>query len=241
MKSIKITGFCLVAMTMLVVSMVAAGTASAAPHWLVCLKENTGTTTTKWNSSQCTTAAPSGGWEWSELKNTELPVVTHGTLTLEDEISSGTTVAVTCSGNDTGRITGPKTGKVETITGITCAKGENCGTLDKNAEPVHLPWNTELYETEGAIRLAIKSSGAGKPGWEVECTVAGIKKKDECTSEGGNAVLENKATPSLLVLITFSKPNNPKAECSLTKALTGDVLGTIALLLTSGQALAVSK
>ncbi len=231
----KIVGLCFV--SVFVVSMVAAGTASAAPYWLVCLPATSGSTATKYSEHQCVKAEAGGGWEWSELENTELPVKARSTLTLEDEVVAGTTAAVACSGVEEGTIGPGRTGTITGISEIKCEKGENCSTLEKNAEPVNLPWATELYETEGTIRIALLNSSEGAPGWKVECSIGGIKEKDECTSEGANAAAENKTTPGLLVSVAFPKPNDPKATCTLTKKETGDVLGSSAISLVNGEGL----
>jgi hypothetical protein len=242
MRFIRIAGLCLAAV--FVMSMVAAGTASAAPHWLVCLPEHSGTTTTKWNSHQCETAAPGGGWEWSEPTHTEA-TVTQGSLKLESKSIIGE-VVVKCSGTDTGWI-GPKgTDQTTTVKTAKCEAGENCEKVESNAVAVNLPWNSELKETEGKIHDTIRNGGAkGEPGWEVTCKVLGKDETNICTSNAGLVVLENKDTPgnlaALLVLANFINPNKPKAECTATGKETGNVSGSIAVLLASGWALEVSK
>jgi hypothetical protein len=242
-KSITTAGLCLVAM--LVVSMVAAGSASAAPHWLVCLPEHENTTTTKWESHQCKIAKEHGGWEWSELKGTEA-AVGRASLSLSDTVL-GTTVLVDCTGELKGSV-GP--GKYDRVTevpeaSIHCVAGENCEDLEEAARPVDLPWQTELFETENTIRDRLSSGGNGAPGWKVKCKVPILgPTADTCTSEEGSTLQENKVTKGvegeLLVLGDFeSKTRN--AKCTVTKEETGKVRGTVALLLANGWALAVSK
>jgi hypothetical protein len=241
MKSVRIAGLCLAAM--FVMSMVAAGTASAAPHWLVCLAGTEKVLPTKYSNHQCETAVSGneGKWEWSEPQHTE-KVVSHASLTLASE-ELGVTVKVECVGKDEGWI-GPKgTGETTAITVENCKAGTNCEKLEKAPEPVHLPWNSELLETEGKIHATVRNSGAGNPGWRAACKVIlkGVV-ENECTSNEGLLVLENKDTPgngaALLVLGVFT--NKPRATCSHASE-GGEVLGSTAFLLASEWALRATK
>jgi hypothetical protein len=237
MKSVRIAGLCLAAM--FVMSMVAAGTASAAPHWLVCLAW-INSPTRYGGSGQCEKAEAGGSWEWSEPKTTE-KTVTHGSLKLEAKSIIGE-VEVKCSGSDEGWI-GPN-GKDETTEVVTekCEAGTNCEKVESPAKAVDLPWNSELKETEGKIHDTIRTGGNGEPGWKVTCKVLGKNEENICKSESGLVVLENKNTPgngaALLVLANFINPK--KANCTATGNGTGEVTGSIATLLASGRALRVS-
>ncbi len=248
---IKIVGLCLA--SMLVMGMALTATASAAPHWLVCLPFTTGSTATRYETHQCKTAGREGGWEWSELKGTE-KVVSNGTLTLTDtKISSllGGPVTVQCSGTDEGTI-GPKnldvtTGIKVTACNIVSGKEGGCKKLVKNAEPVGLPWQTEVFETEGTLRDKLTEDGKGQPGWDVDCETAIGSLEDTCKTEAkkeGTTLLENKSTPGvegeLLVLATFEKKSG-KAECSVGGKEAGEVIGSLANLLANGWGLRVSK
>lgn len=244
MKSITTAGLCLVAM--LVVSMVAAASASAAPHWLVCLPFTTGSTATRYTEHQCKTASGSGGWEWSELKGTE-KVIGRASLSLADTVAT-VKVLVDCTGELEGSV-GP--GKYDRITAIPaasihCVAGTNCEKLEGNAEPRNLPWQTELFETENTIRDLITNGKTGReaPGWRVICKTFAGRIEDECNNETGSTLQENKLTKGvegeLLVLGDFeSKTAN--ANCTASGGATGEVRGTVALLLSSGWGLRVSK
>ncbi len=242
MRFIRIAGFCLAAV--FVMSMVAAGTASAAPHWLVCLPSHTESTATKWSSEQCSKAEASGKWEWSEPKTTEA-TRTAGSLKLEAKSIIGE-VEVKCSGLDTGWIGPNGTDQTTTVTTDKCEPGTNCEKIEGSGGAVarNLPWNSELKETEGTIHDTIRNGGNGEPGWEVTCKVLGKNETNVCTGPG-LVVLENKNTPgnlaALLVLANFINPNKPKANCTGTGKETGNVSGSIAILLASGRALRVSK
>ncbi len=240
MKSVRIAGLCLAAM--FVMSMVAAGTASAALHWLVC---SAGTTSTRYTTSQCETASASGEWNWSEVAGTEatrtqgsLVLLTHGVPIVGE-------VEVKCSGTDEGSVGPGNLSRTTAIPSIKCEKGKNCETLVSGAEPVGLPWNSELRETEGVIRGTIRK-GAGstsEPGWRAACKVLGVTEENTCTTEEGLVTLSNDNTPGtvgpLLVLADFLHPNKPEAKCTV-KGTTGDVLGGISILLLNGRGLRVS-
>ncbi len=234
----KIAGLYLVAV--FVMSMVAAGTSSAAPHWSVCLPSHAGSTATKWSSEQCSTAASGGSWEWSELKTTEA-VRTAESLKLEAKSAIGE-VEIKCAILDTGWI-GPKgTDQTTTITTDKCEAGTNCEKVE-GITFFHLPWNSELKETEGGIHDTIRNGGNGEPGWEMACKVLGKIEENTCASEKGLVVLENKNTPgglaALLVLANFINPNKPKANCTATGSETGNVSGSTAISLSSGRGLRV--
>ncbi len=248
MKFIRIAGLCLAAM--FVMSMVAAGTASAAPHWLVCLPWTN--SPTRYATHQCKEASGGGEWEWSELKGTEAVVGVGTTITLRDKNATGGSTAVQCSGTQEGSV-GP--GNFDRVTKVT-VKAENCKRVENTlcesvveVKAVNLPWQTELYETESKIFDRINTVGtAGKePGWAVTCKTLLGNKTDTCEAEGTgkeeSLLLENKVTKGteaeLLVLATFAKKN--KAKCSEGGAKEGEVEGSVANLLTNGWALQVTK
>jgi hypothetical protein len=250
MKLLRTAGLCLVAM--LVMSMVAAGTASAAPHWLVCLPEHSGTTTTKWSSSQCTGVGT--GWEWSELKGTEAGRVVNQTLTLKDLSIAGVATEIQCApGTSEGEgFVGPgKFGKItkakikEPKTNCTRIAGACLAGDVEVVEGIHLPWQTELIEAAGKILSVLVGGGAEKtePGWKITCKTATGKITDECESEPGKEeelLLANVATGTeLLVLGTFEKLH--KAKCTLSNANpSGEVEGSVAILVV-GRGLRVSS
>ncbi len=225
MKHLKIAGLCLVAM--LVMSMAAAATASAAPVWEQC-RENAGTGT-KWSDNGCKTASPTGKWEWKELTTTE-KVKSSATLQLADiKVPLVGRVEVHCSGEDIGVI-GP--GKFDKITeipqaSIKCTAGENCQEF-KKVEPRNLPWQTELFETEGKIRDAIQEDGKGAPGWKVTCRVLGIEKGDECTNKTGTTAVATEASGSILLVLATFDTKSGKAKCEVGGAESGEVLGPVA-------------
>jgi hypothetical protein len=238
MKSIKIAGLCLVAM--FAVSMVAAGTASAAPHWLVCLPWTN--SPTRYSTHQCKEAASGGSWEWSELNGTEAARA-FATLKLKD-LKLG--VEVICTGEGNGSVGPKKLDRIVEIVNISCVKGAGCEKLEGNAKPLNLPWQTELAEVpagSGKIRDNIVAENKKGAGWAVTCKVAGIKDTDECTTEEGSVGVSNVWTHGvegeLLVLGDFES-ESPKANCSLGGAKEGEVAGTVALLLVNNWGLRVS-
>ncbi len=239
MRSIRIAGLCLAAV--FVMSMVAAGTASAAPHWLVCLQWTS--SPTKYQTSQCEKGEADGGWEWSEPKTTEA-VRTAASLKLEAKSIIGE-VEIKCAILGTGWIGRNGTDQITTWAIDKCEPGTNCEKIEGTSSAVHLPWNTELKETEGLIHDTIRNGGHGEPGWTSTCKVLGKNETNTCTNEGELVVLENKNTPgnlaALLVLANYINPNKPKANCTSTGTGTGNVSGSTAILLASGRALRASK
>jgi hypothetical protein len=240
MGFMRIAGLCFVAV--FVMSMVAAGTASAAPHWLVCLPATSGSTATKWSGEQCSTTASGGSWEWSEPKTTEA-VRSEGTLTLAVERPFRSTLEIKCVFRDIGWI-GPN--GTDQITAFNAGKCENlsgCGKLEK-LEWRNFPWNSELKETEGKIYDAIRGNGTGELAWEIACKGVDEIIEIECRAERWLLALENRNTPgnlaALLVLAGFVNPNKPKENCTNGKEV-GNVSGSAAILLASGRGLRVSK
>ncbi len=240
MKFVKIAGLCLA--SMLVMGMALTGTASAAPHWLVCLAAHSGTTTTKWEDAQCSKALSTGSFEWSELTSTE-EARTKGSLLLKDT-SSLIKSEVECSGESIGSVGPTKYGRINEIkvSPSQCRGIKNCTTVEK-IEAKHLPWQTELYESEkGVILEALSNTGNGEPGWEVECLVGSNKVLDECLQEAGkpeSILVKDQATGTeLLVLGTFQHLR--KAKCSTGGKESGEVVGSLAGLII-GKGLLVSS
>jgi hypothetical protein len=185
-KRIGIVGFCLTAMLM--VGMAPAGNASAAGAlWLLCLK---GSGLTKYSSSTCLTASSSGEWQSEGIKSGQTVTVKlslAATLVLRDTKTSLGESEVQCyekgfrggavlEGEGKGKITSFEVEKPkENCRGVKACEKEGI----EEVKGVHLPWNIEL---EGnATKIA--NSGAGEPGWEVKCKVAGIPLTDTCESE----------------------------------------------------------
>jgi len=227
--------------------MVAAVSASAeVPAWEHCTKGVVGSAPpTKYESNQCSTINNSTGeWNWREVNGTE-KVISHGSLLLRDKKITvfDIPVAVSCSGKDEGSDGPGKFDRITAITEIQCSNVENCeGTV--TAEPLHLPWQTELVLEGGENRDKIVNSGAGTPGWAVTCMVKKIKSTDECTNATGSTKVENKHTPGvtgeLLVLADFEGKTGP-AECTLgAEKGTGEVLGTVAILQANGWGLQIN-
>jgi hypothetical protein len=247
---VKIAGLCLA--VVFVVSAALTSTASAA-HWLVCLEAATGSAATRWETSQCSTAVAGGAWEWSELDDTEPVKVITQTLTLTDTkvpvVGSTTAICAPGSGEGAGSIGPGAFDRVNTFTIKEPAKncrgtgGCKVGGIEA-VNAVNMPWQTELIEIEGKISDIITGTNNGEPGWEIKCEdILGGKIADLCFTAGpGKAErtgLLNVATGAeLLVLGTFEKAN--KTNCTQGGAGSGEVGGSLALLLTSGAALRAS-
>ncbi len=252
MKHLKIAGLCLAAM--FVMSMAISSTASAAGVWEQCSE---GGSATKYTEHQCLKAEGSGKWQWNEVKNTEPIRILAMTLTLSDEKTLLGVSTVRCGHpaeleeavgsvgpGGKGRITVAhvKEPKKECEAVKVCKAGE----VNKVAG-VDLPWQTELFLTEGKLQTHIEGTGNGEPGWEVECNTIGGDKTDICKQEAGKPetlTLENVKSKnaageeSLLVLATFLKKF--KADCSEGGKESGVVSGQLAILKENGWGLRVS-
>lgn len=228
MKSVRIAGLCLVSMLALSsLSMVTAGSASAIARWLQCRTATGGEPPTEYTNADCAVAQRGGGWQWRELLNTE-QILTFGTLELKDTKTTLGESAVVCGGTDNGWI---GVLNKDFITSIS-VKASNCKAVKvcENVEGIearNLPWQTELFETEGKVRDAIRNSGAGNPGWKVTCKAPIIgSTTDECTSNEGNTAIEE-LSGNLSLDFRFQGEKSGKATCSKGGAGSGLVEGTV--------------
>ncbi len=250
MKHLKVAGLCLV--SMLMVSMALAGTASAQPLWLACLSGTANQAPTKYTTNQCSTAnQTTGTFQWNEVSGTDKVTILAMSLRLTDEKATGGKSTIKCNhislggegivgpGNK-GKITVAKAPKPKT----ECERVEGgckAGEVEK-VEGVHLPWQTELYETEGQAQTRIEADGNGEPGWEVECNSLLGLEKDLCETEGPAndevvTLLNVNTSGVLLVLGKFLVLR--RAKCSQGGAKAGLVLGQLAILLASGAGLRI--
>jgi hypothetical protein len=247
MKHLKIAGLCLV--SMFVMSMALAGTASALPAllWLLCLENATGTLT-KYSSNQCTKAEAAGKWQSLGLPSggSDTVRLLAFSLRLADTGLGGATVECPDFGTGWGLIN--ETNKLVTkVAESNNPAGEGCKLLKTSVgcpeinkvtkiNGVNLPWTSELTETEGKYLSTITKTGNGKPpGWAVTCNNI----TDTCEEEAGKPELafvgQGVTKEVLLVLLSFE--TRTKAKCSIGGAKAGEVGGLIAILLWEGNGL----
>jgi len=116
----------------------------------------------------------------------------------EDEITNVTFVQAACV----------KAAKAENLKFEEVANA--CEKVEKVAA-VDLPWKTLLVKNGAAFEDEILTSGAGEPGYLVECKVAGLNVDDTCLSRAGHpptVVVENlseEESGRLLVTTLFLK------------------------------------
>jgi len=228
---------------MLVMGMAVTGSASAALLWLVCLK---GSGLTKYSNSKCLEASAGGEWQSVGVPSGASITVKISVLSIllsDEKVPIVGKVVVKCANAGSrgeGLIEQEGKGKVRVAEYVepekNCSGEENCTKVKKVAGR-HLPWSTEVFTTEGKNLTKIVNSGAGEPGWEVECEVLGITKADECVTEGAGkeeqVLLKNVVSATeLLVAGLFAELH--KAKCSLGGAGSGLVKGLIAILLPGG-------
>jgi hypothetical protein len=140
-----------------------------------------------------------------------------GGLKLEDAKSGE---AVECKVTDEGKIGVEGKGEVTTISASECKALKLCEEGTVTVKAVHLPWKTQLKETEGNIRDTDSGSG-GAPGWQLECHVIGIKLTDECTGESSGAI-ENVSGGVDVIMESKSAHLN----CSIGGTEAGVIAGT---------------
>jgi hypothetical protein len=203
MRFIRIAGLCLVALAAM--AMATAATASAAPVWEL---------------------------NGAEVKGTE-KVMASATLRLFDTKTAAGESEVECSGTTTGTIGPGKFDRVESVTVSSCKAVKVCETsFEPKAKAVNLPWQTELFETEGKVRNKITEvAGKGEPGWAVTCKVI-IEKTDTCTTETGKegSTLETNEATHGYVLGAFERKTSGKAKCSEGGKESGEVEGIVTTL-----------
>jgi hypothetical protein len=243
MRRLAFAALCFV--SMLVMSMAAAGTASAALLWLLCL-EGSISSNTKYEDSSCTKALSTGKWESVAIGSKSDTVrLLAFSLLLKDAVA-GTTVHCPDSGTGTGLVEGNKliireakisnpVGEGCTLEGkfLTCKETANL----KGIHAVNLPWTTEMFETEKKVLAQVKAN-TGKAGWAVECGTS----TDICEEESGKpefTELVNGVTNKvLLVLARFESKG--LGDCTVGGKASGLVGGLIAILLWNGSGLSIA-
>ena len=248
-KSLKIVGLCLA--SMLVMGMALAGNAAAALLWLVCLK---GSGLTKYSSSKCSEASSTGEWQSLGVPSgKEITVkILVISLLLKDSNTAIKSVVANCPNEGSigeGVIKANGEGEIRAA-GYTAAGAKKCKDEEGHCpeftkvEGRNLPWITNIEEgPEGKMLTTIKPHAGGKqPGWAITCKDI-IEITDECTAakegEEEKARLVNTVSSGeLLVLSLFEEKS--KAECTQSKEKTGEVKGTVAVLLPGG-ALSINK
>jgi len=195
---------------------------------------------------------------------TELVNTTTGELLLED---TALKADVLCSGVFDGWVgpssldfisevlslaePGVATGTPLSGPGITCEAQSTCASTPAPLVwPVNLPWETEveLMEDEGKIYFVdLITSKIGEVGYELECTVLGVKSTDECKATTAASQLTLSPVGGSVVLLgEFSEAFTLLAEAKLGKCTfaggeTGEVEGGGAFGMVGGGELTVSS
>jgi hypothetical protein len=182
MKHLKIAGLCLAAIYAL--SVATAATATAAPVWEACATEKAASAATKYTSDACTETSGSGRWAWQEVPaNAPVTIgIRAETLTLKDTKTTGGESEISCVDEGAGKA-GGSVATIETATVSGCHVGKGLCEKVESAKAVHLPWKTELFETEKKAEQTLSGDGAGEPGLSVECHTLLGTKTDTCEKE----------------------------------------------------------
>ena len=123
---------------------------------------------------------------------------------------------------------------------LECTNVENCEKGE--VVPVDLPWDTILYLMEnGSFLDLIYNGGKGEPGYEVACTVLGIKVEEKCVDET-SAVVENMSSEALLGTFSVADQTEEKLEqeCKGTAQIAA-LEGIGSLTLNNGESLTASE
>jgi hypothetical protein len=222
----------MVAVAMLTIGVFAAASASAL-EWQErkCEKVTEG----GFINSACTEEGL-GEFEWGAWKAISSPLATtsEGTLILEDTKAAFGPSRIECEGSDEGTV-GP--GTADELTKATATKCKvlsgACSEGSAVAHAVHLPWKTKLEVINGEVRDKIESSGAGEPGWNVECTAI-FKVEDTCT---GTTTTGIKNVSTGVDAIFDAK--SAHANCTQGGAGSGVVEGTDHILNPTGKQIRV--
>ncbi len=198
---------------------VVAAPALASPSWYECAKKAGG----KFTDSKCTKEG-AGEFEWVKIAAPQ-GSISEGKLELEDSKTKLGAIRVSCEVLSEGTV------GTEGLDEITSATLKNCKVVKgecpgfEGVTAVHLPWKTELTEpVKGEIRDNIKEGkGKGLPGYKTTCVII-IPISDECTGETSTKIT-NVFTEGLVEASFEAK--SAKAKCTMSKAVTGTVEGTL--------------
>ncbi len=159
----------------LAVSVSAASAASAAPEWY----SSATPATAEWQQGGKALGETTATVWKGHVRIADLTLVN---ATVECEATGTGTVGPGGAGQDTSW----------TLSGCTLVKAGNCTKLE-NIKAVNVPWNTELGYSRGVARDAL-SNGESQIGFQLTCTVYGIKIPDKCTARKLYTTSENGAS-----------------------------------------------
>jgi hypothetical protein len=136
--------------------------------------------------------------------------------------------SVECTEKGEGSVGAGAAGELTKLALSECATIKGCGATGITAEPVNLPWHTELVSVEGASRDRLVSGGKGTPGIKVECKVLGVKIPDTCSGTLGATT----SNTSEGITATFSA--SEKLTCSIGGTNSGSLGGSQKIATTGG-------
>jgi hypothetical protein len=228
MRSIKITGLCLVAM--FAMSMAAAATASAElPSWEQCTTVAV-EKATKWTNSECNVASSTGSWNWKEVANTEKVNSTAALILADTGVPFLGVSEVECFGTDEGVIGPGRYGRIQAVTVASCKAIKVCENGETvKAVAVNLPWQTELMYTQKEVRSKITEGTAKlQPGWSVTCKTSLGSKTDTCLTESGKegSTAMRNIQETGIVQAEFETKSG-RANCSIGGLGAGRVTGIV--------------
>jgi hypothetical protein len=224
MIRIKIGILC--CMAALAVGGVSATTASAKPTWHVGIGCENDPTNKSHFEGQISAICVLFKWVAAYKYKYKIVLNPPATITRSTYTESFTdaafSITVSCSVSEEGKIGPESADELTKLTAKECKSVEG-GCTSPSAEPLHLPWTTELYEpVSEEFRDKIESSGAGVPGWKLSCTILGVKATDTCEGETNVKVNDGEGD----VEESFDS-KSPKVNCSLGGKEEGSTGGTV--------------
>jgi hypothetical protein len=164
-----------------------------------------------------------GTWEINGSPVTESVTIKSTSTEAQFEDTKGdlgTPATVQCSLSEEGTVNKEGKGTITKFTASSCTGVRACEASGATVKALHLPWDTQLAESEKELREKISSGGSGTPGLQIECKVLGITFKDECTGETSKEV----ETVSKGVETTFDALS-AKLTCTIGGAGSGLAIG----------------
>jgi hypothetical protein len=164
---------------------------------------------------------------------------TAGTLSLDDTAAG--IGKITCSELFEGTIGPKESGTITKIVGLegktpplNCS-AKACASELAEVTPVNLSWAGSMLDIliSGELFWEWMIRGVtGSPGFEVTCTVLGIKVTDTCTGETGGDLTN--VSSGVELIFSENAERTPRLTCTLSKEKTGILTGSALVTTTEG-------
>ena len=182
-----------------------------------------------WVAVPAVAGAASPSWAFNGSPLTKSVATTwSGKITITDGGPGAGPQSVECAEKGEGSAGTGGAGEITKLTLSECATIKTCQKSEITAEPVNLPWHTELVSIEGTLHDKLVSGGSGTPGINVKCKVLGIKIEDKCSGTLGTTT----SNTSEGVTAAFSA--SEKLNCAIGGSNSGYVEGSQKIVAAGG-------